>query len=217
MSRHLVPVDHNIKRYGSEYGGWNVPVDLIQRDWVVYNFGVGEDISFDIELMEKHNCTIHAFDPTPKAIALAKRLNFPGFCFHPVGVWYCDAVIKFYVPAEPHYASYSALNLHGKSEFIEAEVKTVRSLASELGHEQIDLIKMDVEGAEQLVIPNMIADGIRPTVFCVEYDQPFEDFKMMTWRCFRSSLRLNRALLDAGYQLISKNGWTATYLFEPRA
>ena len=217
MSRHLVPVKHTIQRYGSDYGGWNVPVDLIRRDWVIYNFGVGEDISFDIALMERHQCVVHAFDPTPKAIAFAEKQDFGNFRFYPFGIWNCDAKIKFYHPAEPHFASYSAINMHGKLDFIEAEVKSIRSLSHELGHKKIDLLKLDVEGAEQVVIPNMIADGILPTVFCVEYDQPFESFRMMTWRCFWRSLLLNRALLDAGYQLISKNGWTATYLLPQTA
>lgn len=212
MSRHLAPVKHRIERYGSAYGGWNVPVDLIRPDWVIYNFGVGEDISFDIALMERHQCVIHAFDPTPKAIAFAEKQGFRDFRFYPVGVWNCDTTIKLYQPTEPGYASYSAFSIFGRAGFIEAEVKTVKSLADELGHKRIDLVKMDVEGAEQVVIPNMIADGILPTVICVEYDQPLAKFRWMTFRCFVTSLRLNRALLNAGYQLISKNGWTATYL-----
>lgn len=217
MSRYIAPGDHSIERYGSDYGGWHVPVNLIRRDWVVYDFGVGEDISFDIALMERHHCAIHAFDPTPKAIAFAEKQDMPNFHFHPVGVWSCDTVIKFYEPAEPHFASYSALNLYGASNFLEAEVRTIKSLASDLGHDRIDLLKMDVEGAEQRAIPSMIADGVRPTVFCVEYDQPYENFRLATWRCFWTSLRLNRLLLDAGYQLIAKSGWTATYLFETNA
>lgn len=217
MSRHLVPVDHRIERYGSDYGGWNVPVDLIQRDWVVYDFGIGEDISFDVALIERHQCTIHAFDPTPKAIAFAQVQTLRNFHFHPIGVWNRDTQIRFYEPAEPHYASYSAINMHGKSKFIEAEVKTIKSVAQALGHKQIDLVKIDVEGAEQLVIPNMIADGIRPTVFCVEYDQPYDGFTSMALRCFWASLRLNRALQNFGYELIAKSGWTATYLYSSGA
>ena len=121
-------------------------------------------------------------------------------------------VIRLYDPAEPHHVSYSALNLHRKSTYIEAQVKTLRTLSEELGHDRIDLIKMDVEGAEQVVIPNMIAENILPTVFCVEYDQPLQNFSLMTWRCFWMSLRLNADLLNSGYKLVSKNGWTATYL-----
>ena len=212
MSQHFKSGEIKIERHGGDYGGWNVPADLIDRDWIVYSFGVGEDVSFDISLIEKHGCTVHAFDPTPKAVAFAGSLSNRNFRFYPVGIWSSDTVIRLYDPAEPHHVSYSALNLHRKSTYIEAQVKTLRTLSEELGHDRIDLIKMDVEGAEQVVIPNMIAENILPTVFCVEYDQPLQNFSLMTWRCFWMSLRLNRDLLNSGYQLVSKNGWTATYL-----
>ena len=172
-------------------------------------------MSFDKALVDRHNCTIHAFDPTPKAIAYVSTQDLPNFRFYPVGVWDEDSVIKFYIPREAHFASYSAVNLRRQTKYIEAEVKTAKSLATVLGHDQIDLIKMDIEGAEQLVIPSLIADGIRPTVLCVEYDQPYETFSRLTWQCFATGIRLNRSLLREGYRLISKHGWTVTYLYDP--
>ena len=215
LSRYLVEVEHKIIRYGSDYGGWNVPADLIKPDWVVYDIGVGMDITFATELIARHNCAVHAFDPTPKAIAfVAEQGILPNFHFQPVGVWSEDSVIRFNFPREAHFASYSAINLRRQTEYIEAEVKTVKSLARELGHDHIDLLKMDIEGAEQHVIPNLIADGIRPTVLCVEYDQSYETFSRLTWKCFLTSLSLNRDLLREGYKLVSKNGWTVTYLLQ---
>ncbi|MCY3799257.1 MAG: FkbM family methyltransferase [Chloroflexi bacterium] len=208
----VAPVDYSIVRYGSDYGGWNLPSELITSDWLVYDFGVGEDISFDIALLEQRRCTIQAFDPTPKAIAFVENVSLPGFHFHPLGVWNEDTTIKFWHPRGAADDSYSALNLHSASEYIEGEVKTIRSLAKDLGHEQIDLIKMDIEGAEQLVIPNLIADGIRPTLLCVEYDQSYEVVSLLSLRTLMTSFRLHRAVLKAGYRLIDKSGWNATYL-----
>ena len=59
----------SITRYGSDSGGWLLPSAMIGPDWLVYDFGVGDDISFDIALVEGHGCTIHAFDPTPESVA----------------------------------------------------------------------------------------------------------------------------------------------------
>ena len=215
MSRHLASADYRIERYGSVYGGWHVPVELIRADWIIYTFGLGEDASFDLALIDKHGCRVQAFDPTPKAIAYAATIQSPNFIFRPMGAWHCDASIKFHLPARPEYASYSALNIYDSDDYVDAEVRSIRSLAEELGHSKIDLLKLDIEGAEQLVIPNMLADGIKPTVFCVEYDQPYQPLSLMSWRCFRASLRLNGDLLRAGYQLVSKSGWNATYLYPP--
>lgn len=208
----IVPSDNTFVRYGNDYGGWNLPSELITPEWLVYDFGVGEDISFDIALLERRRCTIHAFDPTPKAIAFVENVSLPGFHFHPLGVWNEDTVIKFWKPRGAEYDSYSALNLHSTAEYIEGEVKTIRSLARDLGHERIDLIKMDIEGAEQRVIPNLIAEGIRPTILCVEYDQAYEVVSLLSLRTLMTSLRLHRQVLSAGYRLINKSGWNATYL-----
>ena len=207
-----MPVDYSIVRYGNDYGGWNLPRELIKPDWLVYDFGLGEDISFDIAMLEQHRCAIHAFDPTPAAIAFVENVNLPRFHFHPVGVWDDDTSIKFWHPRSPDDDSYSALNLHSAAEYTEGEVKTIRSLARDLGHERIDLIKMDIEGAEQLVIPNLIAEGIRPTLLCIEYDQAYNVVSLLSLRTLMTSLRLHRQVLKAGYRLINKSGWNATYL-----
>lgn len=114
----VVPQDHPIIRYGSETGGWHVPGDLIQSDWLVYDFGVGDDISFDIALVEHHGCTIHAFDPTPESIAFMEDKSLPGFQFHPVGVWDDDTIIKFWKPSTDDSISHSADNLRRSSECV---------------------------------------------------------------------------------------------------
>ena len=58
-----------LQRIGSEYGGWIVPTALLREDWICYCGGVGEDITFDLGLIERYGCTVHAFDPTPRAIS----------------------------------------------------------------------------------------------------------------------------------------------------
>lgn len=207
--------EYTIVRYGSAYGGWHLPRELIKPDWIVYDFGVGRDISFAEAVLEQHGCAIHAFDPTPRAVAFMKEQPPLGFQFHPVGVWDEDTILKFWQPRFDDYASFSALNLHGTSDYVECEVKTVKTLAAELGHERIDIIKMDIEGAEQRVIPYLIAEGIRPTVLCVEYDQAADVISRQSLQTFLASHRLHRDLRRAGYQLIYKGGWNATYLLCP--
>ena len=54
---------------GTEYGAHTVCRDGLSANSVVYSFGVGEDASFDLELIGRFGCTIHAFDPTPRSIA----------------------------------------------------------------------------------------------------------------------------------------------------
>ena len=216
LRKDVFPTNYSIIRYGNDYGGWYLPRELIRPDWVVYDFGVGYDISFDEALLAQHGCEIHAFDPTPRAIAFMGEQPPRGFDFHRVGVWDEDTTLKFWPPRFDDYESYSALNLHGTSEYVECEVKTVRALQRELGHERIDLIKMDIEGAEQRVIPYLLAEGIFPTVLCVEYDQAADVLSRQSLQTFTASHRLHRGLRRAGYQLIYKGGWNTTYLLEPQ-
>lgn len=214
MKRYLVPTSYTLETLGVGYGGWVVPTDMIQSDWVIYSFGIGEDITFDRDLMERFNCTVHGFDPTPRAIAYVEQqqADIPNFKFYPYGVWSEDAEIKFYNPRKAHFSSYSILNLRHQDDYITAPVKTIQSLMDELGHTHVDLIKMDVEGAEQMVIPNLIADKIQTQVLCIEYDQPVETFSRLAWRCFTQSMILTVQLKQAGYHLVHVSGLTATYL-----
>jgi len=216
MKRHLVPTSHTIEQLGVGYGGWFVPTDMIKSDWVIYSFGIGEDITFDADLMQRFDCRVHGFDPTPRAIDYIEthQQTYPNFKFYPLGVWSEDTTIRFYNPRKEHFASYSILNLRHQEDYIEAEVKTIKSIMTQLGHDHVDLVKMDIEGAEQAVLPNLIADNVRPTVLCVEYDQPVETFSRLAWQCFTRALSLTRDLRNIGYVMVAVDGWTATYIHE---
>jgi hypothetical protein len=65
------------KRFGSEYGGRVLSPKLLSTNFQILSFGVGTDISFDLELIGELGVTIHAFDPTPKSIdeCFAFKLN----------------------------------------------------------------------------------------------------------------------------------------------
>ena len=38
----------------------------------------------------------------------------------------------------------------------------------ELGHDRLDLLKLDIEGAEYAVLDGLVEAGITPTVLCVD-------------------------------------------------
>jgi cell division protein FtsX len=59
-----------------------------------------------------------------------------------------------------------------------------------LGHDRIDLLKMDIEGAEEPVLDRMLAEGPLPRVLCIEFDTP-----QSPWALRRRLRRLE----DAGY------------------
>jgi FkbM family methyltransferase len=65
-----------MKRFGTEYGGYCLPSPLpLNKDSVIYSFGVGEDVSFDVELAHESKATVHLFDFTPRAIQHVKDIQ----------------------------------------------------------------------------------------------------------------------------------------------
>ena len=59
---------------GSSYGGWKfIELDTLNNS-VMISCGVGEDISFDIEMINKYNLNIIFIDPTPRAIDHYKKV-----------------------------------------------------------------------------------------------------------------------------------------------
>lgn len=163
------------ERFGSDYGGWDVVTTNIDIHSIVYSFGVGEDASFDTALIEKFDLTIHAFDPTPKSIEWVKRQGFSDrFVMHDYGIAAFDGNVSFNPPENPDHVSHTLLDRPStKAKAISVPVKRLSTIMKELGHDDIHIIKMDVEGAEYDVIHDMSKSDIRPEQILVEFHHRF--------------------------------------------
>lgn len=206
-SRVVLPISprSDLKKLGGRYGGWVVPTTMLSDSSICYCVGVGEDITFDLALIDAYGCHVYAFDPTPRAIEHV-RLNATGidrYHFQGEGLWSEDTVLKFYAPLDERHVSHSAVNLGNTSEFFEAPCRRLSSLMRELGHTVIDLLKLDVEGAEYEVLDSMIQDRIVPRVLCVEFDQPVP---------YKKTLAMVKRLLRCGYGLVAIDGWNYTFV-----
>ncbi len=56
------------KLYGTNYGGMIIADHSSLQNSVILSAGTGEDLTFDIELINKYQCQIILIDPTPRAI-----------------------------------------------------------------------------------------------------------------------------------------------------
>lgn len=200
------------ERLGTEYGGWIIAKGKIREDSVVYAFGVGEDISFDLGLIEKYGITIHGFDPTPKSIRWVRGQNLPEkFIFHEYGIADIDGVLTFHPPANPEHASYSLVEkTSDKNDPVQAPVKRLKTIMDELGHQKVDVLKMDIEGAEYQVIKDMDLAGIRPTQVLVEFHHRFPGVGLR-----KTKDAVNR-LCEIGYGLfsVSPNGEEYSFMLK---
>jgi len=159
-------------RIGSDYGGWVVDLQQMSAESVVYAVGVGEDITFDLGLIAAIGCNVHAFDPTPGAVKWVERQSVPAqFHFHPVGLGSEDGEAVFQIPPVDGNHSYS-LTADPSAEVrgtVNCEIRRLGTIMQELGHDRIDLLKMDIEGFEYSVIDDIIDVGIRPQQLLIEF------------------------------------------------
>jgi FkbM family methyltransferase len=185
---------------GSSYGGYPVPTSLLDDRSICYLAGTGEDISFDLALIERFGCDVYAFDPVPRAAAYVAKAAAaePRHHFMPVGLWSRDTTLSFHAPPQPGFVSHSATNLKDTEAVFEAPVRSVASVMQELGHGRLDLFKISAEGAEFEILDHILTAGIDARVLCVEFAQPASLERVLEY-C--------RRLQAAGYQLVGAGQW----------
>lgn len=156
---------------GSEYGGWAVDTRTLNAGSIVYGVGVGQDVSFDLALIQRFGLTVHAFDPTPLAVQWVAQQKFPPqFCFHPIGLADFDGTAMFDAPHDPGFVSFGYAGQQPAADGrTSASVKRLATLMKELGHQQIDVLKMDIEGAEYGVVADLIRQPIPIRQLLIEF------------------------------------------------
>lgn len=204
-----IKVDY--KFIGSSYGGWNVITDELNSDSVVYSFGVGEDVTFDLDLIHLTGCKIYAFDPTPRSIDFVKRItNLPSnFQLMEYGVSDKTGYVNFFKPINENHISHTIFNNISNigADFIKVPMKSIRDIMSELNHSSIDVLKMDIEGSEYCVIKNMLKEEILPMQLLIEFHHRFDSFKV------HDTLEIIKSLKENGYKLFAVSASGIEYSF----
>lgn len=194
--RRLLDLDSlELLRLGTAHGGWNVPRAAVQAGGTAVCVGIGEDMSFDVEL-NKRGMKVYSLDPTPRSTAHAQKIlesvrtgqrvaingsshdyyDLSGFdpvrLRHlDVGLWSENISMRFFAPKDPEHVSHSIVNLQGTKDYFEAECLTLRTACGRLGISEIDILKLDVEGAEYAIVSDILRHGPRPRTLCFEFDE----------------------------------------------
>ncbi|MCL4300766.1 MAG: FkbM family methyltransferase [Anaerolineae bacterium] len=157
-------------RLGSEYGGWWIETVGLDENSRIVSAGIGEDITFDLALVERFGCHILALDPTPKAVAYVERVK-PGsnFRFQACGLAEKDGNISLVPPKNPNYASYSLTQNPMFSQIVSFPAKSLKTVLAETGWTAFDLVKMDIEGSEYGVIDSIIRNQVSIKQLCIEF------------------------------------------------
>lgn len=145
---------------------------MLNNNSIVYSFGIGQDISFSKNLIEKFQCTVYGFDPTPKSIDWISKYNPPvGFHFFDYGIATATGLVKLNLPKNSDYVSGRIVeqsNVSSDSSIL-VKMKTFSDLTDELGHKVINVLKLDVEGTEYDVIDDILNSGVWIDQILIEF------------------------------------------------
>jgi len=229
-----------MEKLGTNYGGWYIPLNInLNKHSVVYSGGVGEDMSFDLLLNDRHNCKIILIDPTARALNHYNEVkhfyndksnfnfegdiqkdyneyikilnpNFDNFKYINEGLWNKKDTLKFYKQSNEKYVSQSLIeNMYGENYDL-IQVNSIKNIMEQCNHKQIDLLKLDIEGAEIEVMNQMLDDKIYPKYVLIEFDlliknkDPEEKTKKL----------IERMLLKENYKILKNDYLNITFEYK---
>jgi FkbM family methyltransferase len=94
--------------------------------------------------------------------------------FFPVALWNKNDKVKFFPPKNPDHVSFSIGNLQSTQNnlgILEVEALTLQTLMIQAKLESVDILKLDIEGAEFEVLRRAFLDGIFPRQIVLEIDE----------------------------------------------
>jgi FkbM family methyltransferase len=154
---------------------WPLLTERISSDSILYSFGIGDNASFESEVIQELGLQVCAFDPTPRSRDWVQTQSWDErFRFIELGIGGSDTEVRLFPPRRSDHVSYSVLPTTGSEEgAIKARLCRLSTIMAMLGHDRLDVLKMDVEGAELPVVEDLAATDIRPDQLLIEYHHGF--------------------------------------------
>jgi len=109
-------------------------------------------------------------DPNYWNILLDNKIDSEKIVLKEYGLYTEDSNLKFYKPSNSEYVSHSLVYGMKSDDYFVVSVKSLNTIMKELGHDTIDLLKIDIEGCECDVINKMLDDKIYPKYLSVDFD-----------------------------------------------
>jgi FkbM family methyltransferase len=170
VSRYPLRDTPGLVKLGGTYGGWTVPGGLIEPSWICYSIGAGGNIEFDLELIRRYGLTVRSFDAVAGYVedAIEHAAGARGFSAHHAAIATVDGPLSMQLTHDPSSRSVSSAGLYETTTFVELPGRTLKSLMNELGDDRIDLLKLDVEGAEYELLPTISLRDLGVKIFATE-------------------------------------------------
>jgi FkbM family methyltransferase len=149
---------------------WTIWDSRLRSDSNVLCAGAGNDISFERALISRYGTQVRLLDPSPTGMATVagSQAGDARLRFHALALAGQDGVLEFHLPSDPREGSFRKAdgNTRGDVQFAS---KSLSTLMTEFSWPRIDLLKMDIEGAEFEVIDHLLAKGLEVRQICVEF------------------------------------------------
>jgi len=213
VAKQIAGIEPNVQRgatiplefHGAPGCGWAIPKNVLDARSVVVDVGLGEELSFPASLITRYGCSVHGFDPTPRAIAFARRADLPNFRLHELGVAGTEGEADFHLPSNEKNVSGSLARVdHLMGEVVRVRLVDLPAALELAGVNRIDLLKMDVEGAEYDILrsDSFKAASSKVGIFCVEFHHRWREFGK------QSTIEAVRTLAELGFTCVWRSAAT---------
>jgi FkbM family methyltransferase len=181
---------------GSAPGGWTVPTGLIEPSWLCYSVGAGADISFDLELIRRCGVTVRAIEAVPGYVELARERAGaePRFTIRQAALATWDGPVRMQLTHERVSAAVSSAGLYESDDYVVLPGRSLRSLMDEQGDTTVQLLKLDIEGAEYGVVPALDLHSLGVQLLCCQLHHVAP---------VRRARRLARLVREQGFEIVA--------------
>jgi FkbM family methyltransferase len=191
---------------------WWIAPSLLNANSCVLSGGAGNDISFELTLVERYGCRIALFDPSPTGQSTFDKasasFSSPAakekLRYYAIGFSETSQTVTFAAPQDAAEGSFG-LPSTASTDKVEFECLSPRDALVRAAFTSIDLLKIDIEGFEYGFVHALLKTENRPPQIAVEVHH------FLPHISFRQTWDMVRTLYRAGYRLVHKTQYD--YLF----
>ena len=185
-----------------------------RKESVIYSAGVGRDISFEHALVDRFGVTIVLLDPSPTALETMTlpQNRRPELKFEALALAGHTGFLDLAPPINPSEGSWISRDPgtvvpSSTGETVSVPCTTLGDLMARHAHKEIDLLKIDIEGAEYGVLESILREGVPIRQIAVEFHNG-----ILPGIPRSRTLGMLMKLFSNGYRIVHKGGSNHTLM-----